>query len=427
MRAKQPVRLAMQAFLVVLFLGFATVAARAEDQDTALREQALKLNDVTGDAAIQKAYQALVASPTSTKKLLAVAAKMAKDKDKEKDQPFGVNATHILAKTAQALRDYDTSEQFYKLFEKQAGELQSLDKISQVYSGLSSLYYDMKKYEKCEELCREFLGQKLPDELASDQIKRTKVVLIRRLVMTLTKEGKSDESMKIVDGLLKDNADNWLLNELKGWVLREDGKFDEAVKVYEAILAKINDDKDLTRDEKRETGGEIRYILSNVYVENKQIDKAAEQLKTLLEAEPNNPTYNNDLGFIWADNDKNLEESEKLIRKALEEDRKQRRKDKPEVKPEDDKDNGAYLDSLGWVLFKQKKYDEAKKYLEQATQQTEGQHIEIFDHLGDAYMALGDKAKALEAWKKGVEHPGDNKRDKAREIEMKKKIKANEQ
>ena len=86
-------------------------------------------------------------------------------------------------------------------------------------------------------------------------------------------------------------------------------------------MTKIKDDKDLTRDEKRELANEMRYMLSNVYIENKQVDKAAEQLEELIKAEPDNPTYNNDLGYIWADNDKNLEKSEKLIRKAIEEGR----------------------------------------------------------------------------------------------------------
>ena len=90
------------------------------------------------------------------------------------------------------------------------------------------------------------------------------------------------------------------------------------------------------------------------------MDKAADQLKALLVREPDNPTYNNDLGYIWADHDMNLAESEKLIRKAIDDDRRTRRKANPDLKPELDKDNAAYLDSLGWVLFKQKKYKEAR-------------------------------------------------------------------
>jgi len=149
-------------------------------------------------------------------------------------------------------------------------------------------------------------------------------------------------------------------------------------------------------------------------------------LKALLVKDPDNPSYLNDLGYIWADHDKNLDEAEKLIRKALDEDRKQRRKANPDIKPEEDKDIGAYLDSLGWVLFKQKKYKEAKKYLLQAIETEDGKHVEIYDHLGETHLALGEKAEAIAAWKKGVEVAGPSKREQERKSVVEKKLKAQE-
>src|SRR5262249_9167659 len=148
--------------------------------------------------------------------------------------------------------------------------------------------------------------------------------------------------------------------ELKAQVLREAGKLDEALKVYEEVGERIKKDDRLKKDEQDDFLDNVRYALSGLYVELNQVDKAAEQLKALLAREPDNTTYNNDLGYIWADHDLNLAESEKLIRKAIDEDRRQRRKTNPDLKPELDKDNPAYLDSLGWVLFKQKKYKEAR-------------------------------------------------------------------
>jgi predicted negative regulator of RcsB-dependent stress response len=102
-----------------------------------------------------------------------------------------------------------------------------------------------------------------------------------------------------------------------------------------------------------------------------------------------------------------------------------RQKANPDLKPEDQKDNAAYLDSLGWVLFKQGKAKEAKPYLLDAIKQKDGQHLEILDHLGDVHLALGEKAEALAAWKKGLEAATDGKRDQKRKAEVQKKIKAN--
>src|SRR5262249_4259790 len=148
---------------------------------------------------------------------------------------------------------------------------------------------------------------------------------------------------------------------------------------------------------------DIRYALSSVYVDAKKVDKAAEQLKELLKTDPDNPGYNNDLGYIWADHDMNLTESEKLIRKAIDDDKKNRAKANPDLKPDEIKANASYLDSLGWVLYKQKKYKEALPPLEEAVKDEEGQNIEIFDHLAEVHKALGDKKAAVEAWTKGLE------------------------
>src|SRR5262249_28055204 len=151
--------------------------------------------------------------------------------------------------------------------------------------------------------------------------------------------------------------------------------------------------------------------LSGVYIEMNEVDKCAEQLQTLLKKHPDNATYNNDLGFIWADHDKNLDEAEKMIRKAIEEDRKQRKENAAELTPDEDKDNAAYIDSLGWVLYKKKQYAEAKKYLQNATKEKDGQHVEILDHLADVHMALGEKTEAVAIWKKALDTDPETKRD----------------
>ena len=150
------------------------------------------------------------------------------------------------------------------------------------------------------------------------------------------------------------------------------------------MLDKLDADKDLKGEAKDRIKDRMRYTLSGLYVENKDIDKAAKELETLIKRNPDNPTYKNDLGFIWCDHDMNLEESEKLITEALDLDKKGQEKLKEEGKIDEVKANAAYLDSLGWVLFKQKKYKEALEPLKKASQdEEEGSHLEIWDHLAD--------------------------------------------
>src|SRR5262249_22454317 len=127
-------------------------------------------------------------------------------------------------------------------------------------------------------------------------------------------------------------------------------------------------------------------------------------------------------GFIWADHDMKLDESEKLIRKAIEQDRKDRKKIEG-LTPDEDKDNAAYLDSLGWVLFKKRNYKEAKQHLEEAVKQKEGQHIEILDHLADVHMALGEKKEAIKIWEEALKKEDLSRREKERRVVIEKKLK----
>jgi pentatricopeptide repeat protein len=407
-------------FLVAGLL--ATVAclgvARAED-DGKLRDQALELNNVTGDDPIRGKVRDLVKDADASKKLLAVAVKMTK----EKEQPFNYNAALILAEAARQLHDQESSKILYRVCIDQANALRSGTKLGQAYGGLLSILYSARKYDEAVKLCQEVL--ELPD--GDDNLDNLKGRVQEIMIQALAKAGKFEEAEKLVDNLIKANKDLWLLLEVKAQVLREAGRYDDAVKVYEQYLERIKNAKELKEEARKELDAEARYALSGVYVELNQIDKADDQLKKLLDEYPDNPTFNNDLGYIWADHDMYLEESEKLVRKALEQERKQTIKNQPDVKPEDLKENAAYLDSLGWVLFKQKKYKEAKEYLEKATQGgPEGQHIEIFDHLGDTLLKLGQKAEAVATWKKGLELPLNGKRDQQRKGEVEKKVKENQ-
>jgi tetratricopeptide (TPR) repeat protein len=487
----------------VLVLALLALPARAADDDEALRKKALELNKVTGTKAADEKFLTLIRDGEGTRKLLAVASRMAK----EKEQPFNVNATIILARTAHVLRQSEVAEQFYRLNIQQAVKLLSGERIAQAYEGLASLYLGNKKYAECEKLCKEFLS--IDDD---EVIDAKKPAMLRVMLTAQAKGGESDKALETIDKMIKAQPENWLNIEFKGRLLRELDQKEDAAKIYEVVLDRIAKEDRLKDKEKdrfladihytlaglygdqkqtdkvienlkaalekapadkadeeaddalvsrvmREVGrtedaakvwedvidrlgkdkddkikekarekliGDVRYALSNVYIDLKQVDKAAGHLQALLEKHPNNPTYNNDLGYIWADHDKNLEESEKLIRKALDEDRKLRHKVNPDLKPEEDKDNPAYLDSLGWVLFKMKKYQEAKKYLLEAVKQEDGQHAEILDHLADIHLALGEKAEAVAAWKKAVEVAGDSKREQVRKAEVEKKLKANQ-
>ena len=413
---------------------------QAEERAAALRQQALKLNEITGKDPLRREVQALLKDKTAAKKLVAEAARMAV----EKPQPFTYNASLILGTVASRLKDYRAAEKFYRLHLEQAKQLRSTQGLLSAYGGLITSAYSNHKYAQAEKLCEEaitneyILATLQALELEKDKeadaelktIKRFISGVLEEQIMAVAQQGAADRAVDLIDRLLKDQSDGWLALDLKGRAFRVAGKYKESLKNYEDEMQRIKEDNDLKKKDKEELLDDVRYSLSGVYIELGQVEKAAEQLKALLAKTPDNATYNNDLGYIWADHDMHLTEAEKRIRKAIEDDRKKRQEANPKAKPGEIKDRGAYLDSLGWVLYKQKKYSEAKKYLQQAVQNTieedEMESIEILDHLGDVLMALGEKDEAVTVWKKGLAVAGNSKREQKRKEQVQKKLKAQE-
>ena len=65
--------------------------------------------------------------------------------------------------------------------------------------------------------------------------------------------------------------------------------------------------------------------------------------------------------------------------------------------------NATYLDTYAWILFMQKRYDEAKTYIDQTLENDSTPSAVLFEHAGDIYYHVGDKEKALEYWQEASE------------------------
>ena len=104
------------------------------------------------------------------------------------------------------------------------------------------------------------------------------------------------------------------------------------------------------------------------------------------------------LGYHLADRARNLEEAERLVRRALARDRLDRRR-AGDAEP----DNAAYLDSLAWVLFRRDKLPEARVLLERVSAMPDGAaDAVVWDHLGDVCFRLDDKPAAKAAWERAA-------------------------
>lgn len=146
--------------------------------------------------------------------------------------------------------------------------------------------------------------------------------------------------------------------------------FREGLALLEPLRAAAAEDKTLL------------FYLADGYEKLKDVPKAEEVLKAYIALDPANADILNFLGYLYADNNIKLDEAEALVRKAL----------------EFDPNNPYYLDSLGWIFYRLGKGKEAVEYIQKAIYGMSSDDAILRDHLGDAYLLIGDKEKAIAEW-----------------------------
>ena len=126
-------------------------------------------------------------------------------------------------------------------------------------------------------------------------------------------------------------------------------------------------------------------------------DGAEAAVRGVLGREPDNATALNFLGYLFADHGRHLEEAEKLIGRALEQEPR----------------NGAYVDSMGWVYYRLGRLAEARARLEEAVRLTDGDPV-VREHLGDVYKDLRLMDLARDQYRLSLERDRANARVKAK-------------
>lgn len=147
------------------------------------------------------------------------------------------------------------------------------------------------------------------------------------------------------------------------------------------------------------------FMLGAVYERQKKFEQAEQQFRKVLEVNPDHAAVLNYYGYMLADRGVRLEEATAMIQRALQQ----------------EPNNGAYLDSLGWAYYKQNHLAEAEEYLRKAVDR-DSHDPTILGHLGDVCMKLGqtDRAaelmeRALAEWQRAV--PADYEPDRITELD----------
>ena len=158
-----------------------------------------------------------------------------------------------------------------------------------------------------------------------------------------------------------------------GNFLRGHKKYEESINLYSEILSKINKDHALYPKVLDRRG--------TAYERIGNWELAEKDLLLSLKILPDQAYTINYLAYSWIEKDKNTDKALTMLKRAN------------NLK----KNDGYITDSLGWALFKLKKYKKAKKYLQQAVQLMPSDPI-VNDHYADSLWMNGKKIQARYYW-----------------------------
>ncbi|SBW03171.1 TPR repeat protein [uncultured Alphaproteobacteria bacterium] len=173
-----------------------------------------------------------------------------------------------------------------------------------------------------------------------------------------------------------------------GDLYRGDSRFEEAVKAYDAAMARIG-----TIEQRHWV---LFYTRGIALERSKQWKRAEADFLQALELEPDQPLVLNYLGYSWLDQGMHADRAQEMIEKAVEQ------------RPRD----GYIIDSLGWAHYLRGNYQQAVAHLEQAVVLVADDPT-INDHLGDAYWRVGRTFEARYQWQRALGLKPDEQQAKA--------------
>lgn len=289
---------------------------------------------------------------------------------KEADPPkIDLAQAYILGKLAVAAERTDDAVYFYRLTMSMLNQ-----PMLNVYRELGEYLMDQKRYADAAQVFREGA-----DHPAFEQ---ARWIFLYFMTYPLEFDGKTEEALAAIQEARGSQPDNPQLHFQHAWVLYHAERWDEAEPIFKEVIEQYKGES-----ENEKIVRNSQFSLSNLYVQRGDLERGEQVLEEVLNEVPDNPQANNDLGYLWADSNKNLDQARSMIEKAL------------KAEP----DNPAYLDSMGWVLFRLEQFAEARTFLEKATQQEGGDDSTIYDHLGDVLQKLDLKEDAATAWRKALE------------------------
>ena len=183
--------------------------------------------------------------------------------------------------------------------------------------------------------------------------------------------GQTDEAIAELKTLLDGKADREIQLSM-AQVYEKAKQYNEMAKAVDAAekLSETGEEKEA-----------IYFTRGAMYERQKKYDLAEAEFRRVLKLNPDNASALNYLGYMFADRNVKIDEAFQMLTKAVEK----------------EPNNGAFLDSLGWVYFRMGKLKEAEEYIRRSLERV-GRDATVRDHLGDVLFQAGKVKEAIAQW-----------------------------
>ena len=188
---------------------------------------------------------------------------------------------------------------------------------------------------------------------------------------------KYDQGIAVLKSIKSKASDRILQRAIgRAYLIQED--YAKALPFYEALIGSMH------KDELKEDPSP-RYLRGICLERLGRWPEAVKDFEFVLANRPDDADALNYLGYTWVDKGVNLPKAFKMIEKAV------------ALQP----DSGAIIDSLGWAHYKLGHLTKARDYLEDAAERSPTSAT-IIDHLGDVYWRLGRRKEARYQWQRAL-------------------------
>ena len=194
------------------------------------------------------------------------------------------------------------------------------------------------------------------------------------------KLGEVEKALIHIRSIEKPKDDNRIiLIQAESEILMEQKRYQEAFEVFNKAIDK-------------KSHPDLLYSRAMIAEKIDRFDILEADLMQIIEDDPNNATALNALGYTLADRSERLEEAYNYIQRAY------------KLSPND----FYILDSMGWVLYRLGRFDEAISFLQQALDLRNDP--EVAAHLGEVHWVMGDKKAAEAVWSTALKNTPEDDR-----------------